>query len=69
MKDAVAGGFDQGLVGWQGQAIQSVDKEVISEEGHEGPHDERDEQMHVESVARTVELPITSPIIYLNSFL
>jgi hypothetical protein len=25
--------------------------------------------MHVESVARTVELPITSPIIYLNSFL
>jgi hypothetical protein len=25
--------------------------------------------MHVESVARTVQLPITSPIIYLNSFL
>jgi hypothetical protein len=54
MKEIVASGFCQGFICRQGEAIQSIDKEIISEECHEGSHDERDEQMHVKSIARTV---------------
>ncbi len=39
-----------------GEAIQSIDKEIISQERHEDSYGERDEQMHVHSITRTVGL-------------
>ena len=38
--------------------IDTVDEEVVLQQSHERPHYERDEEVHVQRIARTVQLPV-----------